>query len=525
MGRITIFATDGCPHCKRVKTALTSRGIPYKEISVTRYPQKRKDMLAVSDRISTPQVFFNTRHVGGADDTIAQLEKWDRETAVHKSPFERYTVEIANQFDPSNPRLALPTEDPVEPEPSPPREQEKEFCVTLPDDRKVTVVETIETLKRIVPSKDNMQKLTCYKMSFTGKEAVGALCTHFGIATGKAIAFGRRLQAMQVLTSVRCDSAFDKTDTIFRLYCYNTPDTLNTYRVWTDDIDPEPMRLLNLLTHLMRMIEAMVTDGDGNIDYDKAVTLPLYTMFEEAICALQLVDLEAMDDKTKTAFGINVYNLMVKYAFMKVGAGATDLARLAFYNNVKFNIGGFIFNFQDWENGILRGNKKAPYALKLQFDQKDPRLMLAIKEPDFRLHFGLNCGARSCPPVNNYTVENLDEELKMAANAFCEDEFNVSICTRRKQLSVSKIFQWYKTDFAENNKELPSAVLPYLRRVKHQELDRLVDSDVSIKVVFKHYDWSSPVTNVKTFDMSDMKANCRSFKGLVGSKFSKDVSP
>jgi hypothetical protein len=153
--------------------------------------------------------------------------------------------------------------------------------------------------------------------------------------------------------------------------------------------------------------------------------------------------------------------------------------------------------------------------------------MFAIKEPDFRLHFGLNCGARSCPPVNNYTVENLDEELTMAANAFCEDDFNVAIDTKRKQLCLSKIFQWYRTDFADNNKGLPRAVVKYLRRVKHQELDRLIDSDASIKVVFKQYDWSSAATNVKTFDMADIKGDRLSFKGLRGSKFSKEkeVSP
>ena len=77
MGRITVFSTDGCPHCKRVKVALLSRDMPFIDISLTKHPHKRQDMMALSDRVSTPQVFFNTRHVGGADETIALLEEWN----------------------------------------------------------------------------------------------------------------------------------------------------------------------------------------------------------------------------------------------------------------------------------------------------------------------------------------------------------------------------------------------------------------------------------------------------------------
>ena len=66
MGRITIFALSSCPHCKRVKAFLTDKSWEYYEISLTSYPEKRSDMLALADRLTVPQVFFNTRHLGGA---------------------------------------------------------------------------------------------------------------------------------------------------------------------------------------------------------------------------------------------------------------------------------------------------------------------------------------------------------------------------------------------------------------------------------------------------------------------------
>jgi hypothetical protein len=35
-----------------------------------------------------------------------------------------------------------------------------------------------------------------------------------------------------------------------------------------------------------------------------------------------------MDEATRTAFGIDMYNLLIKYAFCKVGIGTTSLARI-----------------------------------------------------------------------------------------------------------------------------------------------------------------------------------------------------
>lgn len=44
---------------------------------------------------------------------------------------------------------------------------------------------------------------------------------------------------------------------------------------------------------------------------------------------------------------------------------------------------------------------------------------------DPRIHFALNCGAKSCPPVKVYSSEGLNSELKAAAASFVAD--NVSV--------------------------------------------------------------------------------------------------
>lgn len=44
----------------------------------------------------------------------------------------------------------------------------------------------------------------------------------------------------------------------------------------------------------------------------------------------------------------------------------------------------------------------------------------AVKDMDKRIHFALNCGAKSCPPIKVYTPETLEEGLQSAAATFCE---------------------------------------------------------------------------------------------------------
>lgn len=108
--------------------------------------------------------------------------------------------------------------------------------------------------------------------------------------------------------------------------------------------------------------------------------------------------------------------------------------------------------------------------------------LLAI---DPRIHFGLNCGAKSCPPVKKFTASAIDEELRVVALAFCELDDNVKIDEAASSIKLSKIFSWYKTDFGTN---LPIAILPYLRGEKKEQLEIMFNGKKSIKVSFCAYD-------------------------------------
>ncbi|KAL7559455.1 hypothetical protein ACA910_017471 [Epithemia clementina (nom. ined.)] len=606
MGRITIFTADGCVHSRRVQAAFRQRRIPFVEISVSRYPDKQADMIALTnqEKRSTPQVFFNTRHVGGADETLALLQQWDQDSR-YASAYDRFRDEIEQHWDPVNPRFQIPQEeqDAVPIKSAGPPRGESEYSIVLPPwssskVNKTTVLAMTELLKEILPSQDTAKRWTIHRMSFTGEQATQALMEHYKITSCDALQLFQHLVQQQVIIPEddnEAESAADNSTTnknnnnkttlkqvpcslsspqaLYRLQCYAQPSVLNSYRVWNEPsvATVDFMQLLYHLNDILTRILMQMTNDDGSIDYLAARAHPLYPIFEEAVCAIQKVNLGGMNDTTKTAFGINLYNIMIKYAFIKVGAGTSDYSRLLFFNNVSFNVGGHIYNFQDWENGILRGNRKAPYALSLQFknaksangannsnSHANPRLQFIVQKPDCRIHFALNCGARSCPPVSFYTAENLSHELSLAAAAFCEEDAHVYISppplsssttiipelrqiegkepqqqhassSHRLEIRLNKIFAWYKIDFVPHAREYPERLLQFLHGVKKQQMERLMDAAKAkkalIKVTFAPYDWSTAnAKQIAAFNPRALKSKER--RSLVQSIFGvKPVSP
>lgn len=509
MGRVTIFSLTECPHCKRTKAALTERGIPYSEISLSTHPDKRNDMLSLADKLTVPQVFFNEEHIGGADDTITLLKEWDEDNLT---PKEHFVQQVESHPDPTDPRLAIPTTPPIVEKPAPPRDQEK--SVRLPNGTMVSVLEITSTLKDILPRKALKYNLTIYKNAFTGTDAVKAIMKQYNLSTKEAVKFGVYLQESKILHHVVEERAFQDKDYFYRLQCYQQPEILNSFRVWTERVDDEPMNLLNRLKKLLGKVESAVTNDQGLVDYKNAQKHESYPIFEEAVCELQGINIGKMNNKTRLAFGINLYNLMVKYAFIKVGISTSTLARGAFFSGVKFNIGGDVLSFNDLENGVLRGNAPPPYSLFAPFSKGDPRRRLALPEADCRIHFALNCGAKSCPPVKNFTATAIDEELRIVAQAFTEQEDNVRLNPKKNEIHLNMILNWYGVDFAPSKDLLPEKVVTFLRGEKKETLQAMLDSCDKISVKFNEYNWGTNASDFVVFDSASLKPDATTIKAL-----------
>ena len=65
---VLLFTKPGCSHCARAKKLLTDKGWSFEEVAST--PRKLR---AVSSKATTPQVFVDGAHIGGADELEAFL--------------------------------------------------------------------------------------------------------------------------------------------------------------------------------------------------------------------------------------------------------------------------------------------------------------------------------------------------------------------------------------------------------------------------------------------------------------------
>ena len=68
---------------------------------------------------------------------------------------------------------------------------------------------------------------------------------------------------------------------------------------------------------------------------------------------------------------------------------------------------------------------------------------------DARIHFAVNCAARSCPKLLNtaWTENNLEKNLERLTQEFINSPNHNKI--QKTKASLSKIFEWYKDDFGD----------------------------------------------------------------------------
>src|SRR5713226_7412045 len=69
---IEIYTTRYCPYCHAAKRLLSRKGVEFTEIDVSGDPKERSDMVArANGRMTVPQIFIGSTHVGGYDDLSA----------------------------------------------------------------------------------------------------------------------------------------------------------------------------------------------------------------------------------------------------------------------------------------------------------------------------------------------------------------------------------------------------------------------------------------------------------------------
>jgi hypothetical protein len=200
---------------------------------------------------------------------------------------------------------------------------------------------------------------------------------------------------------------------------------------------------------------------------------------EDALAGLEQTDLATAlaSDEQRLAFWLNVYNAYAQL-LLERWPDEYERSRRRFFGHEAIPVAGAWLSLDDVEHGILRGSQSSlglGYLPRLFSSRFERRHRLA--ERDWRVHFALNCGAKSCPPIRVYEGDRIDEQLDIAAESYLEQE--VEYDADSGVVRVPRLMLWYRGDFGGG-----SGIREILREFE------CVADEVEPKIRYREYDWT-----------------------------------
>lgn len=196
---------------------------------------------------------------------------------------------------------------------------------------------------------------------------------------------------------------------------------------------------------------------------------------------------ELKTDSAKVAFWLNVYNALSRHALAVAKAKGSLLLQLSVLRRFVYSVAlsaesTCTVSLNDIEHGILRCNARAPLGFRRPFSLDDPRLSLMPSRRDPRIHFALNCGATSCPPIRSYSEDGLEGQLELATSAYIAAECRLN--RQRRSFTLPRLCSYYATDFGDL-----FGIDAFCRRyLSAEDQAWLKEHDVELK--FGSYDWT-----------------------------------
>lgn len=190
------------------------------------------------------------------------------------------------------------------------------------------------------------------------------------------------------------------------------------------------------------------------------------------------VDVNALSRPDQLAYWINLYNISTvgvvvdHYPVDSIRDISTDpIVRLNVFKKptVKTKAGTIALN--DVENDKIRTGFKDP-----------------------RIHFAINCAAKSCPPIRTepYVGARINEQLDDQARRFLNGPHGARLEKDGSgiDLHVTKILDWFKDDFEKWGGGRVAFVRKFLPADKQKQIDTVKGAKGDVDLDFDDYDWA-----------------------------------
>lgn len=221
----------------------------------------------------------------------------------------------------------------------------------------------------------------------------------------------------------------------------------------------------------------------GRVDYAALRDDAAFADLQRLAPALQrLTPGDLPTDAERTAFFINLYNVLAIHGVIALGIRESVMEIPSFFSVVCYRIGGEALSLDQIENGILRRNGPHPATGKPTLEPGAAAHAFAPSRVDPRIHAALVCASTSCPPVGFYDPERLDEQLDMAAGNYVDSEVSVV-----QTIELPITFRYYASDWGERRDVeafLAKHASPTLRVALEKAFAR------GVPLSYRRYDWS-----------------------------------
>lgn len=144
-----------------------------------------------------------------------------------------------------------------------------------------------------------------------------------------------------------------------------------------------------------------------------------------------------MDDGVRKAGMFNLYNGLVIHAKLVFGHPTSLAKRGTFFNLAAYVVCGVRVSSGDLEHQVLRCKATGKSVFV--------PLRLAVKDP--RMHFVLNCGSRSCPPVRAIRFDEAEEDIVAATVYFIHKH----VIVEGRRVTLSRLWKWFRGDFTPDS--------------------------------------------------------------------------